>query len=69
MEDDVEAEAGGAGGDGFRAQRGSQSQNNGSGFYRLDANHSSASIFEDVEMAHDEVGGNSIENYNPNLLT
>ncbi|KAK0626684.1 hypothetical protein B0T14DRAFT_421988 [Immersiella caudata] len=25
------------------------------GFYRLDANHSSASIFEDVEMAHDEV--------------
>jgi hypothetical protein len=27
----------------------------GSGFYRLNANSSSASIFEDVEMAHDEV--------------
>jgi len=25
------------------------------GFYRLEANYSSASIFEDVEMAHDEV--------------
>lgn len=25
------------------------------GFYRLDANQSNASIFEDVEMAHDEV--------------
>ncbi len=27
------------------------------GFYRLGANQSSASIFEDVEMAHDEVSG------------
>ena len=27
----------------------------GRGFYRLDSNHSSASIFEDVEMAYDEV--------------
>jgi hypothetical protein len=26
------------------------------GFYRHNSNHSSASIFEDVEMAHDEVG-------------
>ena len=28
----------------------------GRGFYRLESNHSSASIFEDVEMAQDEVG-------------
>lgn len=28
----------------------------GRGFYRHNSNHSSASIFEDVEMAHDEVG-------------
>jgi cation-transporting ATPase 13A3/4/5 len=27
----------------------------GTGFYRLGANQSNASIFEDVEMAHDEV--------------
>jgi hypothetical protein len=27
----------------------------GLGLYRLDSNHSSSSIFEDVEMAHDEV--------------
>lgn len=27
----------------------------GSGFYSLNANQSSASIFEDVEMAHDQV--------------
>jgi hypothetical protein len=31
------------------------------GFYRLDANHSSASIFEDVEMAHDEVRTNGCD--------
>ncbi len=29
--------------------------NSGPGFYSLGANQSSASIFEDVEMAHDEV--------------
>jgi len=29
------------------------------GFYRLESNHSSASIFEDVEMAHDEVGSST----------
>ena len=29
----------------------------GPGFYRLGVNQSSASIFEDVEMAHDEVSG------------
>jgi cation-transporting ATPase 13A3/4/5 len=28
---------------------------NGHGFYRLGRNQSSASVFEDVEMAHDEV--------------
>ena len=27
--------------------------------YRLDSNQSSTSIFEDVEMAHDEVGGST----------
>jgi cation-transporting ATPase 13A3/4/5 len=28
----------------------------GRGFYRLGTNQSNASVFEDVEMAHDEVG-------------
>ena len=28
----------------------------GVGLYRLDSNQSHTSIFEDVEMAHDEVG-------------
>jgi hypothetical protein len=32
-----------------------ESQRRRNGFYRLEANHSSASVFEDVEMAHDEV--------------
>lgn len=30
---------------------------NRNGFYSLQGNHSSVSVFEDVEMAHDEVSG------------
>jgi len=45
--------------DGAVRDAGSQHQlpeaDGGPGFYRLGANQSSASIFEDVEMAHDEV--------------
>lgn len=33
----------------------SQSHGGGSGFYHHNANHSSAGVFEGVEMAHDEV--------------
>lgn len=38
------------------AGEGSSRQNGGRGLYRLNSNHSSASVFEDVEMAQDEVG-------------
>ena len=46
MEDDVDSVSGAHPHD----QRGM-----GGGLYRLDSNQSSTSIFEDVEMAHDEV--------------
>ncbi|KAK3373986.1 hypothetical protein B0T24DRAFT_576743 [Lasiosphaeria ovina] len=36
-------------------QNGSYASNNGHGFYRLQSNASNPSIFEDVEMAHDEL--------------
>ncbi len=41
---------------GDSVQEGPSAGGNPDGFYRLEANHSSASVFEDVEMAHDEVG-------------
>jgi cation-transporting ATPase 13A3/4/5 len=34
-----------------------EARSSGPGFYRLGTNQSNASIFEDVEMAHDEVSG------------
>jgi hypothetical protein len=34
-------------------------------FYRLGANQSNASIFEDVEMAHDQVSRNYCPFWNP----
>lgn len=37
--------------------------------YRLDSNQSSTSIFEDVEMAHDEVGGGHAENARPRAVS
>jgi len=46
--------AGDGGPSSFRPQSRSQSQNH-PGLYRLGSNASNASIFEEVEMAHDEV--------------
>jgi hypothetical protein len=43
-------------GDEFPSDHGGSSYNRGGrGLYRLGSNQSSSSIFEDVEMAHDEV--------------
>jgi hypothetical protein len=47
MDERATTSAGGDVGNGENARR--------RDFYRLEANHSSASVFEDVEMAHDEV--------------
>lgn len=53
--DEGSASRHGGTGDDFAGGQASLPDGSRTSLYRLDSNHSNASVFEDVEMAHDEV--------------